>query len=452
MMLDSFQKHLFSLEKNPAGKSFLLAVSGGLDSIVMAELFRHVGYKHSIAHCNFQLRGKESDADEKFVKDFAGKSKIPFFSIRFETNKFCVENKVSVQMGARQLRYKWLEEIRQKNKLNYIVTAHHADDAIETFFINLLRGTGISGLHGIKAKNENVIRPMLCFYRSDIENFAKQNKLKWREDSSNATDKYERNKIRHHLLPTLEKINPDAREAIIATIRNLERTELILNESLDNIARKFIRTENKRIHIHFGFFKELVPASGYLYEIIKKYGFNYEQCTQIAESVKGQPGKAFLSGSHRIITDRENLIIEPLPANDNTEVIEIKKELEELLTHSHTYLFRTRKNTKGYIIPKAVDIAALDLDKLQFPVKIRKWKKGDKFYPLGMKSPKKISDFLIDNKVSVPDKDNVHVMVSGVDIVWVIGYRLDERFKITKATKNIYLCKVLGNDKVKIKI
>jgi tRNA(Ile)-lysidine synthase len=439
-MLDVFKKQLPLLEGSPSRKKFLLAVSGGLDSAVMAELFRLAGYDFSIAHCNFQLRGKESDGDDKFVKKIAGKYEVPFFSVKFETEKFCTENNVSVQMGARQLRYDLLEGIREKNKLDYLVTAHHADDAIETFFINLLRGTGISGLHGIREKNGNIIRPMLQFSRKDIEAFAKENKLKWRNDSSNSTDKYERNKIRHHLLPALEEINADAKKAIQATIENLGRTEIVLNDAIDSIARKFIRTEGKRIYIHFNFFKELNPSSDYLFEVINKYGFNYNQCKQITECVKGQAGKRFLSESLCLTIDRENLIIDLLNKDEEEAVFEIEKNLKELFTKTSTYHFTTREKTKRFIIPAEPNVAVLDFDKLKFPLKIRKWKKGDRFQPLGMKHHKKISDFLVDSKVSMPDKDKVYVMISGSDIAWVIGYRTDERFKVTEATKKIYLC------------
>ena len=438
-MLEAFQNNLSFLDKDASGKKFLLAVSGGLDSIVMAELFKLSAYDFSIAHCNFQLRGKESHGDEKFVEKLAAKYKVKFHSTRFETEKYCSENKVSIQMGARQLRYEWLENIRQKSKHDYLVTAHHADDAIETFFINLLRGTGISGLHGIKERNENVIRPMLHFYRKDIEKFAKKNKLKWREDSSNSTDKYERNKIRHHLLPLMEEINSKAKESIVATMENLVRTETILSDSMERIAAKYISSQEGETSIGFDFFKELNPAPAYLYEVIKKYGFNYEQCLQIVESASRQSGKMFLSENYRLVIDRKKIIIGDLIKND-TGVWEVETDDKELFTPKATYIFNTFKRTADFKIPTNPKTIALDLDKLTFPLKIRKWEKGDKFYPLGMKKPKKVSDFLIDNKVSVPDKDKTYVLISAGEIAWIIGHRPDDRFKVTTATKNLYLC------------
>lgn len=442
VMLESFQKSLSELVGNiQETPSFLLAVSGGLDSVVMAELFNRSGHTYSIAHCNFGLREKESDEDENFVKELAAKAQAPFYTTRFETEKFCEENKLSIQMGARQLRYDWLEKIRVENKLDYIVTAHHADDAIETFFINLLRGTGISGLHGIQSKNNSIIRPMLHFYRKEIEEFARINNLTWREDSSNRTDKYERNKIRHHLLPVLEEINSKARQSVTATIENLKKTEAVLNNSINKATHKFIKTEKSRIVISSDFFKELTPPVEYLYEIIRHIGFNYGQCLQIIENINGQPGKLFLSATHRLVIDREQLIIEPLGGENSHVVFEIEKETRQLSAGDETYTFEMIERTPSFKIPANSLVAALDFEKLTFPLKIRKWEEGDRFFPLGMKSAKKISDFLVDNKVSLPDKEQVYVLVSDTQISWLIGHRTDERFKITKGTKKVYLCK-----------
>lgn len=440
IMLQAFQESLSFIDANPSDKRFLLAVSGGIDSVVMVELFRLSGYQYSIAHCNFQLRGKESDEDLKFVKNLANANKVPFYSVCFDIEKFCNENKVSVQMGARQLRYKWLGETREKHKLDYLVTAHHADDAIETFFINLIRGTGISGLHGIKANNGNIIRPLLNLYRKDIEAYAATYNLKWREDSSNESDKYERNKIRHHLLPVLEEINPKVRQSITATIENLGKTEVLVGNVIDKVTQPYVKKEGPSIFIGFEFFKELSPAVEFLYEYIKGMGFNYEQCCQIAEGISRQAGKMFLSDTYCIVIDRDRLIIEPKVESEEGVVFEVRKEDEQLLVGALKYDFKILERTKDFKIPMEPNKAALDYDKLKFPLKIRKWQAGDRFYPLGMNRAKKVSDFLIDNKVSMPDKERVYVLLSGTDIAWVIGYRPDERFKITEGTKNVYLC------------
>lgn len=441
VMVEAFQKYLSELVPSNETPSFLLAVSGGLDSVVMAEMFRRSGYNYGIAHCNFQLRGQESNGDENFVKELAAKARVPFFHIQFDTVTFCKDNKLSVQMGARQLRYEWFEQVRQENGFDYLVTAHHADDAIETFFINLLRGTGISGLHGIKARNEHIVRPLLKFYRKEMEEFATANQLKWRDDSSNNSDKYERNKIRHHLLPLLEKINPGAKESITSTIENLAKAELLLNDTIKKITYRFTNIEGERIRIPFTFFKEFTHSDIYLYEIIKEMGFNYAQCQQIVANSKGQPGQLFLSATHRLVIDREKLIIEPYSGPNNHFEIEINEATNELLLGKYKYIFNTVEKTADFQISTDARIAHLDFDKLKFPLKIRNWKEGDRFYPLGMDKPKKISDFLVDNKVSLPDKEHVYVLVSGNEIAWLIGYRPDERFKVTKGTKKVYLCK-----------
>lgn len=442
MMLDTFQKQLAQLaDKDVKSCSFLLAVSGGLDSVVIAELFRLGGYNYSVAHCNFQLRGKESEEDEKFVQELTKKHDVKFFSTKFETTDFCNEYKVSVQMGARQLRYEWLEEIRQQNKFNFIVTAHHADDAIETFFINLFRGTGLSGLHGIKGKNENIIRPMLDFYRSQIEAFAKENKLIWREDSSNETDKYERNKIRHHLIPLLTEITPKAKESIRESMENLARTEMVLNDALEQSCRPWISTSNDRINIDFRLFDEVKAKAEYLYEIIKEWSFNYEQCKQISETLSiNQPGKVFLSATHRMVIDRDKLIIEPNELQTQDIAVKIDKEQQEISFNASKLTFNITQRDKNFVIPTQAEVAALDFDKLEFPLTIRKWQPGDRFHPLGMKQAKKVSDFLVDNKVSLTDKNHVYVLLSGDDVVWLVGYRPDDRYKITEATKKVYLC------------
>ncbi len=452
-MLEAFQKNLFDLMGNGqrtgntplrSDKKFLLAVSGGLDSVVMTELFRRAGYSYSIAHCNFGLRGKESDEDLKFVKTLAVKSKVPFFSVGFDTMSYAGKNKVSVQMAARQLRYEWLEETRQENKSDYVVTAHHADDAIETFFINLLRGTGISGLHGIKTKNENVIRPLLHFYRKDIERFAKRNKLKWREDSSNESDKYERNKIRHHLVPAIEKVDSDAKRRIMDTMILLASTEDVYRRSIKSETERFVKKGKHKTEIELEIFDIQNHAALYLYEIIKEYGFSYEQTLQMEECAKGKKhsGKNFYSYSHRISMDRNKLGIVPHEPEDWQDFT-IEKSITLINLGSGIFCFFERfKRTEKFKPQTSNQIASLDFDKLSFPMEVRRWKKGDKFYPFGMNQTKKVSDFLIDNKVSVLDKEKVCVLTSDGKIVWLIGHRIDERFKITEATKNVYICEL----------
>ena len=440
-MLAAFQKHLSSLVPKAEKKKFLLAVSGGVDSVVMAELFQKAKYKFGIAHCNFQLREAESDGDEKFVKGIADCSGNAFHVKQFDTAAYAKKKKLSIQMAARELRYEWLKEIAEKNKYDYIVIAHHNDDAIETFFINLLRGTGIAGLHGINAEHGNVIRPMLCFSRQEIEEYAKEHKLKWREDSSNASDKYERNKIRHHLLPELKKINSDASKAIQHTIDNLKDVEFVYRKGIEEEAKKLITTKGNTIYFSIKGLQELQFAHIYVYEELKKYGFNYSQAKEIIKSLKGQAGKVFLSSTHRLTKDRIQLILEKIAEKKDT-LGKLKSETKKYQSGAFELKLSVKPKPAGFKPPISKDIACLDYDKLKFPLEIRKWATGDKFYPLGMFKPKKISDFLIDNKVSLSEKDGVFVLVSGKEIVWVIGHRIDDRFKIVSATKKLYICNI----------
>jgi len=445
-MLSQFQKSLSTLIPQPGKKSFLLAVSGGVDSVVMADLFKKAGYEFAIAHCNFQLRGKESDGDETFVKELAAKYKVPFYVKRFDISAYVKEHKVSTQMAARELRYNWFNDCLKLEKLDYLVIAHHADDAIETFFINLLRGTGIAGLHGIASVQKNLIRPLLGFSRNEIEQYASAQKLKWREDSSNATDKYERNKIRHHLIPELLKISPDATKAIGHTIENLAETEIIYRKAIERELNKLAVVKKDKTVIPLNALKKLEHPALYLYEHIKRYGFNYVQAKEVCNAIEGQSGKVFLSGTHRIIKDRKNLVLELIKTDNKKASGRIEDGDNGFVDMDLSLLIDIKDKPAGYKPFHPQSVGCLDYNKLKFPLAIRKWKKGDKFYPLGMSKPKKISDFLIDTKVSLADKDRVLVMLSGNEIVWLVGHRIDDRYKIAPATKKLYICNIVNTE------
>ena len=440
-LMAKFQSHLQSLCGETNNKKFLLAVSGGIDSVVMAHLFRDSGLHYGIAHCNFQLRGKESDEDLKFVKNLAKANSVRFYSVSFNIMEYVQKNKVSVQMAARDLRYNWFNEICKKENYDYLITAHHADDAIETFLINLLRGTGISGLRGINPVNGNIIRPMLVFSRKEIEAYAKEHKIKWREDRSNSSDDYERNNIRHHLIPALDKVKPGARNAILNTMEMLRSTEEIFNEHVKSETSKYLKKDKKKIEIELSLFKESSYPATYLFETIKEFGFNYEQCKMIAQVVKKKEhsGKSFFSKTHRLVIDRNSITVNHYKA-ENEIFYQISSNIIGIDNPLFMCWFDTIKRTKNYKPDTSKNIACIDFDKLSFPLEVRKWRKGDRFYPLGMKQFQKISDFLINNKVSVPDKEDVYVLTSNGEVVWLMGYRIDERFKITGATKKIYLC------------
>jgi tRNA(Ile)-lysidine synthase len=423
--------------------TILLTVSGGIDSIVMCELFHKANFKFAIAHCNFKLRGKESNGDELFVKQLAKKYDVPFFCKSFNTSAYADKKNSSIQMAARDLRYEWFEEIRKKEKFQYIATAHHQDDSVETFFINLVRGTGISGLHGILPKQGKIIRPLLFTNKNEIEIFAKKNKLKHREDSSNASDKYVRNKLRHQVIPVLKELNPALGNTINETIQRLRDVELIYKNEIENKRKTIVKKEKGNYTISIEQLKKLSLPFIYLYKFLKPYNFNANTVESIIAALSGESGKQFYSDTHRLIKDRNLLIIEKIPGIRDQELrIEINKDQKELVIEGLQLKFRTlHENPKPKILnPKS---ECVDFDKLEFPLEVRKWETGDTFYPLGMKGKKKLSDFFIDKKLSISQKENTWLLTSKGKIVWVIGLRIDERFKITDKTKKIYFAELV---------
>ncbi len=443
-MLKSFQEFINKEKLFNAEDKILLAVSGGPDSVVMCELFCQSEYNFAIAHCNFHLRGTESDDDEKFVKNLSEKYKVPYYNVNFNTNDYAKDKKISIEMAARDLRYEWFEEVLKKENYDYIATGHHLDDQIETLFINLLRGTGIAGLHGILPKQNHCVRPLLFTFRKDIEVFIKENNLLYRQDSSNKSLKFTRNKIRHIIIPELEKINPDFKKSITNTIKYIKGTEIIYKNFVEQKRKEIFHIKNDRIYIPINEIKKLNPVNTFLYEFLMPYNFNSSVVDDIIKSLDDISGKQFFSFSHRLIKDRENLIITKKTSdikliryfiNKNTLVIEnpIKLKITRI---------RWIKNDRNVTISEDKNIASIDFDKLKFPLKIRKWEQGDYFYPLGTKCKKKLSDFFIDNKFSIIDKENVWLLCSANRIIWIIGHRIDNRFKITSNTRNIYQIEV----------
>ena len=413
----------------------LLGISGGIDSICMFHLFKQLEFPIGIAHCNFQLRGDESEQDEIFVRNLANEYDIPFFSKRFETKEIAEDEGISIQMAARDLRYDWFEEVRNKYDYNYIAIAHNKDDVIETFLINLTRGSGIKGFTGIKSKSEKIIRPLLFASRNEIVKYLNKNNLEYREDSSNSTVKYSRNLIRHEIIPLFEKINPSFRETIIENISRLKDAETIYIDNIQKTRESVVREENQRILLNLEKLKQLYPLSNFLYEILKPFGFSSSQVTDIIESLNGISGKQFFSSTYRLIKDRTDLIIEEISSiNEKHYYIDVDTERFESPVKLYFSKFELNKD---FEIIKDSQIGLFDLDIIEFPIILRKWKKGDYFMPLGMQNLKKVSDFFIDNKLSILEKENTWILESGNKIIWIIGYRIDERFKVTDITKNI---------------
>ena len=442
-MLKFFEKFISDEDLFTSKQKILLAVSGGLDSTVMCHLFHKAGYHFAIAHCNFGLRGKESDGDEAFVKNMANQYNITFYSERFATLEFAKAKKMSVQMAARQLRYDWFEKIRISEGFDYIAVAHHRDDETETFFINLIRGTGIAGLHGILPKKNKIVRPLLFATRKDIEAYARKEKLIFREDSSNLSQKYIRNRIRQTIIPALKEMNPSLETTIKNDIERLREVELIFKQAVNEKRKKLIkksRDSKGAETILIAELKKLEPIKTWLYELLNPYNFNIETVNDIILSLGKTSGKQFFSLTHRIIKDRKHLIITSLPVFQNIPV-NISSKTK---TISKPVKLKISKivRTNAWKPPADNTIACLDYDQLVFPLKLRKWKTGDSFYPLGMDKKKKLSDFLIDNKVSIPDKEQIYVLESNNEIIWIVGHRIDNRFKITGHTRDIYFIKI----------
>lgn len=419
----------------------LLGVSGGIDSVCMFHLFRQLNYAIAIAHCNFQLRGNESDLDEEFVQDLAEQFDIPFFSKRFDTIEVSEREGISIQMAARDLRYEWFEEIRDTYNYNCIGIAHNSDDVVETFLINLSRGSGIKGFSGIKSKSGNIIRPLLFASRNELEQFIDKNKYSYREDSSNQSTKYSRNLVRHEILPLFEKINPNFRNTVLETISKLKDTEDIYLKHIANIKENLIRSKEGYLLVSVEKLSELNPLETIVFEIIKPFGFSPSQVKDIIRSFDSIPGKQFYSATHRIIRDREDLIIEEHSSiHANTYYIDSENDFIE---NPLKLKLTTSQIDDDFEINKSRNIGYFDLDNLEFPLVLRKWEKGDYFMPLGMNNLKKLSDFFIDNKLSIAEKEKVWILESLNKIIWVIGHRIDERFKINEATKNVLTVEVL---------
>ncbi|MBN2610603.1 MAG: tRNA lysidine(34) synthetase TilS [Bacteroidales bacterium] len=435
-MIKKFETYIDTNRLFNPNNRILAAVSGGIDSMVMLHLLLKLEYKPAIAHCNFHLRGGESDGDEEFVKQFAEINKLQFFNISFDTKKYAEEKKMSVQMAARELRYEWLNKTALENGFDCITVGHNSDDSIETFFINLTRNAGIHGLTGIKPKNNLIVRPLLFASRREISAFAQDNNILFREDSSNAETKYLRNKIRHNIIPELEKINPSFRENIHEVIEKIKEAEKLLNEVTGQYRKSIVVHSDDRIYINFREFPGTDIARTVLFELLKDYGFNGSQVKEIADSLQKQPGSRFYSPTHWLVKDRDHLIITPIKPNTAEEVYigPDSGQIESPIKLT----FRMAQN-ENFVIPREKNTVAIDADRLTFPLKLRRWKPGDRFMPFGMEHYKKLSDFFVDNKLSLADKELVWVIESDGKIVWVVNYRTDNRFRVKPSTKSIFL-------------
>jgi tRNA(Ile)-lysidine synthase len=437
----SFNKEMNLIKKNDR---VLLAVSGGLDSMTMVSLFQKSLIPCAIAHCNFQLRGEAADKDQQLVERVAFEMGIPFFTTSFNTKDYAARHKISIQMAARQLRYDWLEQIRIQQRLDLIATAHHLDDSIETLFINITRGTGISGLKGIPAKSGKVVRPLLFASRSEIASYASEHQLVFREDASNAEEKYQRNRIRHQILPVLHDINPSLHTTMKEFFSVMDKTEKIFSRTIEETMKTCVIQTSNEIRIASPVLMQIPHGEVFLYEFLKAYGFSPAVCKNISENLERQPGKTFHSGSHTLLTERDELVVYPKapPGNKTSDnPIYIFKDTKKV--RFDDYLFCLELSETNPVAqarwPDNEFTTLLDYDKLTFPLTIRHWEPGDRFTPLGMSGSKKLSDLFTDSKIPGMAKKNIPVLLSAGTIAWVTGIRSSERFRISKETKRTLL-------------
>ena len=430
-MENLFLNHLEKNFPSISVSKLIIAVSGGVDSIVLFHLCLKLKLNFFVAHCNFKLREKESDLDEKFVKDLAIKHNIKFYTKSFNTKKLSNNDNKSIQMVARELRYSWFEELSKELNVKHILTAHHLDDSLETFLINLSRGSGIDGLLGIPKVNDTVFRPLLIFKKDEILSYAKENKITWREDSSNKKNEYLRNQIRLEVLPKLKEINPNLLENFSKSIDRLQQSKSIIKDKMDDFVSDVSFTRDKNIYFEINKIKQVSNIDAYLYELLKKY--NFTQWDDIRDLLDSQSGKQIISKTHKLLKDREHLILAKNSELENKSLLINKSSKEVVVSAGKIKISVAKKISK-----QDLDVIYLDSDKLDFPLRVRSVLSGDYFYPFGMNGKKKVSKYLKDEKTSVFDKDKVLILETSKNkIIWVIGMRLDDRFSVTDNTKEI---------------
>lgn len=402
----------------------LVTLSGGADSVALLRLLLSFGYTCEAAHCNFHLRGEESDRDEAFVRRLCTEQQIPLHTIHFETKRVAEERHISIEMAARDLRYEWFEKIRIQCGATVIAVAHHQDDSVETLLLNLIRGTGINGLRGIHPKNGYIVRPLLCLGREEITGYLNSIGQDYVTDSTNLQDEYTRNKIRLNLIPMMQEINPSVKESILNTAEHLSDAAILYKKCIEE-GKVRVQTE-KGICID-ALMHEPAPET-LLFEILHPLGFNATQVTDLYHALNGQPGKVFMTDGWRVLKDREYLLVEPLQ-----EAIPPVLEMKE-------YIY-----TPDFIIPRDKETACLDADKLLSPLSLRLWQQGDSFVPFGMKGRKKVSDYLTNRKLPLSQKEQQWVLCCGNDIVWLVEERTDNRFRVDENTKRVLIIKVDKN-------
>ncbi|CAM3379775.1 tRNA lysidine(34) synthetase TilS [Aequorivita lipolytica] len=419
------------------GEKLLIACSGGLDSVVLTHLMKQLECEIALAHCNFSLRGKESDGDEMFVIGLAKSLEIPVFAETFDTKKFAEEHKISTQMAARDLRYNWFAEILKDFKYDYLLTAHHLDDDLETFFINLTRGTGLNGLTGIPKENNKIIRPLLKFSRQEILQYAETNNFKWREDSSNQKTDYLRNKLRLEVLPKFKETNESILKNFQKTQQNLQASQNLIDDYMGLVFKLVISGGSNSYKINIQKLKELPNTDALLYELL--HGFGFTEWDDVSNLLDAQTGKMVFSKTHQLLKNRDELILTEISDENISEEFLVPKT-------GITSPINLKIETSKYIGETEKNLIYIASEKLKFPLKLRKWRSGDSFQPFGMKGKKKLSKFFKDEKIPLTEKEKIWLLLIDDQVVWVIGHRMDDRFKVTENTSEILKISYLKNN------
>ena len=440
--LDRFHSFIAEHALFDHSNKVLLAVSGGKNSVLMTHLFKASGFTFGIANCNFKLRGQESDLDEDFTRSLAKQLNVPFYTSSFDTEENAKSGHISIQMAARDLRYAWLEKIRKDNHYDNIALAHHKNDVVETILLNLVRGTGIAGLHGIMPKRNYLIRPLLFLNREEINEIIIEENIPYREDSSNLSVKYARNKIRIDIVPKLKELNPGLEETFEENSRRFAELEEYFKQQMSNLRKEiFVEQSSGDYVIGLQHLKSMEPRRTLLFELFRPFNFSENVLEDLTASWNGNPGKIFESATHTLLLDRDRLIL----LNRQNDVIDDTLVFENdtsLRWGDHTFTLRRVTANKLQLLNNSNHVY-IDADLLSFPLKFRSWKKGDSFYPLGMKGKKKLSDFFINKKIPVSHKQLIPILENGNgDIIWIAGYQSDNRYKVTSQSEKVIIFEV----------
>lgn len=441
-MLDDFIKYIEERNICKIDEMILLAVSGGIDSMVLTHLFQRAGFKTGIAHCNFSLRGEESDLDEELVRDTASGYGVSFYNIKFETKEHAKKLGISIQMAARELRYQWFEKIRSENNFDSVAVAHNLNDNIETLLINLIRGTGITGLTGMKPVSSRIIRPLLFASRERIREYRDQFDIPFREDKSNSDTKYTRNKIRHLILPVLKEINPALESTLTETAERLSGIYEIVTDQVQKITARSSYQDGMRLKYNIKNLKPCLQNKALVFELFKVFGITGSNVTDLINVIEGRSGGKIITPTHKLIKNRGDLCI--IPKEETDEIYCEINNTEELKRAPGIFSVEVSKVGDDFRITKDNSFAFLDLAKISFPMVIRRWHNGDYFVPFGMHNKKKLSDYFIDNKYALNEKEETLILESAGAIVWIVGERIDDRFKVTSATTEVLVIESYG--------